>query len=414
MPKELHEILADLKESGLVLDPVKGIGRLSLTSSLGGNYPAGVNTTRSQGTFSLEENEEYLFAPFRALSAEYIESRAIDFTKEGILKKSYRLLKGQTIYPNHDKDVLNWIGHVSKSSWDDGTGDVPGGVNAVLAVNKKWNQKTVDGVKSGAIHSVSVSVDFAWEKSHPELGDDFWWHLGETVGKETVRIIVTEITGYAEISLVWQGACPSAKRLFDINDSGEGSGPDGVNQNNKGANKMKLTRSLVLLFALSLAKFGFTGADQSVELDEAGQAMFMDDVTKAYSELKRENEELKKSMTEAFGEGYTPESINSMKEMAENGKKYLAEVRNEALKFAALAEGGKDIAGALKKSIENAGLADALEFRKEFQDKAEKAFPLKCEKCGGNFTRQSASGSEGQGIEANAGSYDVSSVSFKG
>ena len=66
-----------------------------------------------------------------------------------------------------------------------------------------------------AIHSASVTVLFEFDFSHPDLVEEgrFWQLLGEEVEGEIVRLIVTTILGYWEISLVFQGAQEENKQL---------------------------------------------------------------------------------------------------------------------------------------------------------------------------------------------------------
>jgi cell division protein FtsB len=163
-------------------------------------------------------DSEFFRARFRALSQIIIENYAIDFTQEGVLEKSVPLLKNQTVYTDHNVDVHNWIGVVENSLWDKESS--PAGVDADIKIDKQNNPKIVRGltIDPPAIHSCSVTVFFTWHKSHPDLSDDFfdpdsfWWLLGTEKDGELVRVIVDEITQYGELSLVWQGADPYAKR----------------------------------------------------------------------------------------------------------------------------------------------------------------------------------------------------------
>jgi hypothetical protein len=182
----------------------------------------GTGAVAQPATFDEVEPDEgdYIYPVFRALSATLIPGYWLDYGTPGMLEQSARLLEGQTVYKNHSfRDVEQWIGVVNSASWDaEGTKTqgVPG-INVELKIDWRMNPRIARGLlmEPPAIHSVSVTVLFEYEYSHPQLMEEgrFWNLLGDEVDGEIVRLVVTKILGYWEISLVFQGADQFAKRI---------------------------------------------------------------------------------------------------------------------------------------------------------------------------------------------------------
>ncbi len=159
---------------------------------------------------------DYLYARYRALSKALIPYRFIDFSKGNVLKRSTKMLRGRTIYPNHLHQVEAWLGTVINTEFDEST--EPAGIDAEVKIYAYKNLDITQGllVDPPAINSVSVNVQFQWEKSHDLDDYEFFSLLGTEVEGEVVRAIVTLIEDYGEISLVWAGADPTAKRKSKI------------------------------------------------------------------------------------------------------------------------------------------------------------------------------------------------------
>ncbi len=390
--------LSHAKLSPLIIDDVRGTGRLRLSASA----LSGENGFSGSDEYSLNETDTHLFAPFRALSAVLIEDRHLDFSADGVLKSSYRLLKGQTVYPNHDADVNQWIGVTAKSWWEESSGDRPAGVDVTLKISKKHNERIVDGIKEGALHSVSVDVLFEYKKSHSEL-EGFFWKLGENIDNSIVRLIITKITGYDEISLVWQGADRWAKRLFTPESTGLENGSEqslsqSKNNNTGGKNDMsvKLSKAAVggLLSAIGMTyeKFGFEKASDTVELDDSKLSLFIREIE---DRITSDNEKLSQ-IREFLKADENSDIVALAKELSAKAvvaDATLSDMRAEALKFAKLAEGEGDektLNTALEKSIQSASYEDAKAFAELYSKKAEALAPLKCKKCGAELHRGSA------------------------
>lgn len=167
------------------------------------------------------KDEDFIEPTYRLLSEVIVHKgwNPIDFSMNGVLKSSMPLLLGQTVNCDHEGGIGNAIGAVSKVFWQDsykmGGVTIPSGINGVLKIDAKSNPKIARGIQMDppSIHSNSVSVNFKWEQSHPNMDrDDFWGKLG-TYDKDgqLVRKIVTEIMAYYHTSLVDHGADPFAQ-----------------------------------------------------------------------------------------------------------------------------------------------------------------------------------------------------------
>ncbi|MCL2154052.1 MAG: hypothetical protein FWH53_00150 [Leptospirales bacterium] len=399
MDEKLKARLEEIRKTGLEIDVKRNVAltRCLQTISLSGE------ADKTADKLTLDEDEKYIYAPFRALSAVLIADRAIDFSKTDVLKKSSRMLQGQTVYPNHDHDVNKWLGTVVKSWWEDAT---PPGVNVTLKINKEWNQRVVAGIKDGAIHSASVDVIFEFEKSHPDL-EDFYYHLGETINGKIVALTVTKILSYGEISLVWQGADGFAKRL-DLTLEGAGAA-DQAKKTEGGLKGMKITRSLLIRAGLAPSSYGMNASAQEVELDEKMSEKLMSELDVAINTLSDSLDKQTELLNEIFGEGEKNSDLaKKITENAKIGETYLSDVRSDAIKFAKLAEGVEKLSDALERAIMNASIEDAKKFRDDYQAKVEEKMPVRCAKCGGTMTRGSASKSEqGADEEIDLSSYQL-------
>jgi hypothetical protein len=172
------------------------------------------------------KDSDYVKPIFRALSEVIVHKRRnpIDFSLNGILKASMNKLVGQTVYANHEAVVGNEVGVVSNVQWQESyiTNDgitVPAGINAEFMIDGKAHPNIARNIMMTppAIHSNSVTVEFAWEKSHSKMSDDeFWSMLGKNAKDgQMVRRVVSEVARYHETSLVAHGADPFAQKVVD-------------------------------------------------------------------------------------------------------------------------------------------------------------------------------------------------------
>lgn len=169
------------------------------------------------------KEDEFITPMFRLLSETIVSKNynPTDFSQGGVLKASMSLLLGQTVNCDHETNIGNAIGAVSKVVWQsaykDGKFSIPGGINGILKIDGKANPRIARGILMDppSIHSNSVTVQFKWDKSHPEMDErEFYEKLG-TYDKNgnMVRRIVTEIIRYAETSLVSHGADSFAQKI---------------------------------------------------------------------------------------------------------------------------------------------------------------------------------------------------------
>lgn len=170
----------------------------------------------------LPRDEDLYYLTMRAVSQRVIEDYWIDWTRPGVLEASVPLLNKQRICVDHCYwKAESAIGAIVNSVWDAqglNSNGLPG-INIRFFVDSKIAPGIVRRLAYPvpAIHSGSVTAGFEWEPSHPDLLEEkkFWWLLGQEVGGEIVRLIVTKVLFYREFSLVTEGADEDAKRLPD-------------------------------------------------------------------------------------------------------------------------------------------------------------------------------------------------------
>lgn len=341
--------------------------------------------------------EDFVEVTYRALSATLLHDRPIDFSNTVMLKKSVSKLKGQTVFKDHETSVDNWVGRVKDAEWDNKTEGFPPGINAVMRLDAVKDPMTVRGVVQGAIHSASVTVSFEWEPSHPDLMETntFFQFLGEEVNGEMVRIVVTEILKFWEISLVWQGADQFAKQ---IDEEGNPVGlaansTEELNSNsqqkivgNQLEEEMKLEELLKKLFGtdVSVENLEAKIAESSKKVAEPINAELAT-VKEAQAKATQDLADKDIKLTEASSK------IQSLEKEAELGRTFLKGERDEAIRLYKLAagEGAKE---AIIKSLETSDLTVVQAWKAEFSEQVEQKMPATCTSCGkaAKFTRQTS------------------------
>jgi hypothetical protein len=283
---------------------------------------------------------DYIYPVFRALSAAVIPGYWLDYSSPGVLEASAPMLVGQTVYKNHDfLDVEQWLGVVTGSTWDaagQSSNGVPG-INVEMKIDWKMNPRIARGLlmQPPAIHSASVTVMFEYDYSHPALAEAgrFWESLGEQHDGETVRLMVTKILGYWEISLVFQGADQLAKQLV-------------VSQQ---------------------VEEGRTGSKAS---------QFSEEVRNALGLSPAGNSEMGAEVLEA---------IHALASSARVGDELVARARAEALRVARLAEGTEDSDDAplpIAQMINSATPEQLERITQYYSERAARRFPHTCQSCG--------------------------------
>jgi hypothetical protein len=294
--------------------------------------------------------DEFFTTYSRLLSMAVTPYRKFDFTRPGVLKAAVGFFEGLTLYANHNADVNNWKGLVQDCTWDDKND--PPGINAMLVIDKTIDPKLARGVEIKALRSVSVTVWFEYERSHPDLAN-FYDRLGETVDGQMVRFIVTRITNAGEVSIVWEGEDPYAKTFG----AGTEHAPPPGNENNTEEENMKLTAATLIVLGIA------AGTEVTGEMLEGK-------LNETVSGLKAQ--------------------VESLKPDAEVGVLTLKETREKAVTLYKLAKGEKAVETFVSGVIEKADLATARAFVLEYQGAVDEAAPLKCSKCGEPLSRRSS------------------------
>lgn len=168
-------------------------------------------------------DEEFVEPVFRMLSNVTVNhtNNPIHFPADVLKKNMYKLI-GQTVNIDHEMAVGNAIGSVKNVEWQNAYTTkeglkIPAGINATLKIDGKSNPRIARGIMMDppSIHANSVTVTFAFKKSHPELSDDeFWSKVGTFDAKgNLIQRIVTDIQAFHETSLVGHGADPFAQKI---------------------------------------------------------------------------------------------------------------------------------------------------------------------------------------------------------
>lgn len=383
--------------------------------------------------------DEFIEPVFRLLSATIVSKNwnPTDFSQPGVLKASMRMLLGQTVNCDHSTDIGNAIGSVSQVMWQEGYKDgnfmIPAGINGVLKIDGKANPRIARGILMDppSIHSNSVTVQFKWEKSHPDMDDsDFWDKLGTYDEKgNMIRKVVTEVVRYLETSLVSHGADSFAQKIGedgkiinpefakrtwtsfaeyqedtkkayyftdfkeDINSYQENNDtpPNNINTNNQLNNNtmnQELKEFLEKLFGdnlLSLAE----GQEVSTELAlSAVQSLVNSKKTleASITNLTTEKNQLSEQITQKDAE------IANLTAMATVGKNHIASLREEVVGNYKKLKGDKvDETIVTMLNAETTGLQTLISLNKDYKAQLEEKFPLTCSKCGSHDVTRSSS-----------------------
>lgn len=313
--------------------------------------------------FRLSE-DRYVYKDFRALSQVFLANRGLDFSRPGVLQAAVDLLNGKTIYANHDfRDIDNWRGVIANSVWDaDGkdSGGVPG-INCTAKVDAFLNYRTACGLMMTppAINSVSVTVVSEVEFSHLDLvkNGTFWDHFLEEVDGEIVRLIVTKITEFWELSFVFMGEDRLAKNLPEGETDVEQFEVKGLTASFANTEEKTTEKTTMIITEENKTLLGITA-----EGDDVPEQTVLD----AALALARAN-------------NYSPTDIADLSLRATAGEKLLTEKRQEVKRLAQLAEFGGDegtLNAVVVKMIDNAGVEDLLSLETDYRKKAGDKFPV--------------------------------------
>lgn len=384
-------------------------------------------------------DDEFIEPVFRLLSATIVSKNwnPTDFSQPGVLKASMRMLLGQTVNCDHSTDIGNAIGSVSQVMWQEGYKDgnfmIPAGINGVLKIDGKANPRIARGILMDppSIHSNSVTVQFKWVKSHPDMDDsEFWDKIGTYDEKgNMIRKVVTEVVRYLETSLVSHGADSFAQKIGedgkiinpefakrtwtsfaeyqedtkkayyftdfkeDINSYQENNDtpPNNINTNNPLNNNTmnkELKEFLEKLFGDNLLSLE-EGQEVSTELAlSAVQSLVNSKKTleASITNLTTEKNQLSEQITQKDAE------IANLTAMATVGKNHIASLREEVVGNYKKLKGDKvDETIVTMLNAETTGLQTLISLNKDYKAQLEEKFPLTCSKCGSHDVTRSSS-----------------------
>lgn len=389
------------------------------------------------------KDAEFIEPVFRMLSNVTVHARfnPIYFPVE-VLKKSMYKMVGQTINIDHEMAVGNAIGTVKSVEWQNAyTANgvkVPAGFNAVLKIDGKSNPRIARGIMMDppSIHSNSVTVNFAWQKSHPKMDDnEFFSKLGSFDEKgKLIQKVATDIRSYHETSLVSHGADPFAQKIDDkgkianpayaasqyslsadaspffswdwknleasefdeiILNTASGTGSYINNNNNQNSEKMEeLLRFLETSFAIEAESLTEENVQEKLgEIDFAALQAKAEKADAPVVVLEIEGlEAIEAEITtlREFKEG-VPENLEAQIALAATGQTAIDNLKADTKRLYGLTvEEGKEDASILA-VIEGADYKTLQALHKQYDEATEKAFNFTCTDCGSHsVTRASA------------------------
>lgn len=379
-------------------------------------------------------SEDFIEPMFRLLSETIVSKNwnPTDFGHNGVLKASMKLLLGQTVNCDHETNIGNAIGSVSKVMWQeaykDGAFIIPAGINGILKIDGKANPRIARGIlmEPPSIHSNSVTVQFKWDKSHPQMEDnEFYQKLGTYDEKgNMVRRMVTEVVRYLETSLVSHGADSFAQKIGedgkiinptfakrswasykeyeedtkkayyfsdfkDYNDTQESFSDKSQIDNQENKNSMNELEQ----FIESLVKEGVISFAEGTEANQENALVLLKGLVSSRSDLQTQVDNLtteKNALTDQIAN--KDAEIANLKEMATVGKNHIASLREEAVAaYKKLMGDQVDETIVTMLNSETTGLATIISLKKDYEARLEEKFPLKCSNCGSTDVSRASS-----------------------
>lgn len=380
---------------------------------------------------------DFIMPIFRMLSKTIVSKFApIDFSQNNVLKKSMKLLLGQTINIDHEMAVGNAIGAISKVFWQESYKSrdghvIPAGINAVMKIDGKSNPRIARGImmEPPSIHSNSVTVNFKWKPSHKfESVNQFYDALG-TYNKEgeLVRLVVEEIRSYHETSLVSHGADVFAQKVGDDNEivnpgyakrvynfsaetpakvntaidykseslslSAKSTIPFNINKNNNLNNTgmEELIKELAAKFGLEVSELDKDNLAEKLSAVLAEKETQVTTLTSENTQLKQDVQDLGTKVSTAETERGTFEQANAKFEGL------LKNTRDEAVRLYKLAKGEKVDENILN-LITGSDVATASSFVRQYQTEVDDKHPLTCKSCNSTDVQRQSSVTSKDGI----------------
>ena len=385
------------------------------------------------------KDEEFIEPMFRLLSETIVSKNwnPTDFSQNGVLKASMKLLLGQTVNCDHETNIGNAIGSVSKVMWQeaykDGAFVIPAGINGILKIDGKANPRIARGIlmEPPSIHSNSVTVQFKWDKSHPTMEDnEFYMKLG-TYDKDgnMVRRIVTEVVRYMETSLVSHGADSFAQKIGDdgkiinptyakrswasyqeyeeetkkvyyfsdfkdYNDTQESFSDNSQIDNQDNKNSMNELQQ----FIESLISEGIISFAEGTEANHENALALLKDLVSSRTNLQTQVDNLtteKNSLTEQIAN--KDAEIANLTEMATVGKNHIASLREDTVAtYKKLMGDQVDETIVTMLNSETTGLVTLISLKKDYEKRLDEKFPMKCSHCGSMDISRASASVEGQ------------------
>lgn len=390
------------------------------------------------------KDDEFIEPMFRLLSATIVSKNynPTDFSTPGVLRASMKMLLGQTVNCDHSTDIGNAIGSVSQVIWQEaykeGNFTIPAGINGVLKIDGKANPRIARGILMDppSIHSNSVTVQFKWDKSHPELDDrEFYEKLGTYDAKgNMVRRMVTEVVRYLETSLVSHGADTFAQKIgsdgkiinpdfakrtwnsyseynedrsknfyffdykSDINSYQENNDTTELNNINiSQTNKLEDTDQMDLQeFLQTLVGAGLIQLEEGTELTadfirESVRTLVSSQTTLSEKVTNLETE--KTTLSEQITNLNT--QVANLQAMATVGTNYIAELREKVVgNYKKLNGDSVDETIVNMIQADTTGLQTLISLNKDYEVRLEEKFPLTCKSCGSHDVNRSSAMAE--------------------
>ena len=378
------------------------------------------------------KEEDFIYPTFRMLSEVVVHKNwnPISFQKPGVLKASMQKLVGQTVNVDHETALGNAIGTVMSVEWQEAYTteagvEVPAGINAVLKIDGKSNPRIARGVMMDppSIHSNSVTVNFAWEKSHLNMdNEEFWEKLGtyDEEGKMISRV-VSDIKAFQETSLVAHGADSFAKQIRDgkmvntgmANDNASLSAtqkkdmkafgldygdlvslsstatPEQLNNNSNNQKESEMKEALIKLAKAS----GFTFEGEQPDMEGlAAHLESLNSSQETVANLKESNSNLEAEKTSLTNE------VTELKGRMENLEPVVAKLHEtekaEAVRLYKLTAGDK-ATEEMEALIAGSNPEAVKVFLSQYEGEVEEKFQSTCSDCGSNnITKASAASND--------------------
>lgn len=401
------------------------------------------------------KDEEFIEPMFRLLSETIVSKNwnPTDFGQNGVLKASMKMLLGQTVNCDHETNIGNAIGAVSQVMWQesykDGSFTIPAGINGILKIDGKANPRIARGIlmEPPSIHSNSVTVQFKWDKSHPDMEEsEFYQKLGTYDSKGVmVRRIVTEIVRYLETSLVSHGADSFAQKIgsdgkiinptfakrtwasyeeyrddkskqyfftdyksdlssFQENDTRDSFNDNDAKDNHSNENNMnEFEKFLESLFGDNMLTL-----EEGKEMNQETVVACIQNLVSSRNTLQTSVDNLtteKTSLTEQISN--LNAEVANLKEMATVGKNHIASLRENAVEtYKKLMGENADETIVTMLNAETTGITTLVSLTKDYQARLEEKFPLTCSKCGSKDVNRASSIAEDD-TEGKTGTEDT-------